>query len=45
MTHMADRGHAALVVMKEGSAPRAENAVGVITRVAIGAAVIEDYRS
>lgn len=45
MTHMADRGHAALLVMKEGSSARAENAVGVITRVAIGAAVVEDYRS
>jgi CIC family chloride channel protein len=45
MTHMADRGHAAVVVMKDGGAPRAENVVGAITRVAIGAAVIEDYRS
>lgn len=45
MTHMADRGQVALVVMKDGYPPRAENVVGVITRVAIGAAVIEDYRS
>jgi len=45
MNRMADHGHTALLVLKDGASPKAENGVGVVTRVAIGAAVIEDYRS
>ena len=45
MNRMADRGHNALLVIKEDERPRAENVIGVITRVAIGAAVVQDYRS
>jgi len=45
ITHMADRNQIAVAVMREGMPPRAENVVGAITRVAIGAAVVEDFHS
>ena len=45
MTNMADRGHAALLVLPEGELPGPENVVGVLTREAIAATVLRDYRS
>ncbi len=45
MNRMADRNQAAVLVLKSGAGPRAENVVGVVTRVAIGAAVVHDFRS
>ncbi len=45
MTHMADRDQIAVVVVKDGKAPRPENVTGAITRVAIGAAVVSDFHS
>ncbi|MFZ1726538.1 MAG: chloride channel protein [Albidovulum sp.] len=45
MTHMADRGHAALLVLPDKTMPRPENVIGVLTRDAIAAAVLRDYRS
>ncbi|APX24267.1 MAG: chloride channel protein [Rhodobacteraceae bacterium] len=45
MTRMADRGHAALLVVPEKSIPRAENVIGVLTREAIADSVLRDYRS
>ena len=45
MTHMADRGHLAVLVIPERRMPRAENVVGVLTRDAIGEVVMRDYRS
>jgi chloride channel protein, CIC family len=45
MTNMADRGHTALLVLPEKTLPRPENVIGVLTRDAIAAAVLRDYRS
>ncbi|MEZ5715088.1 MAG: chloride channel protein [Paracoccaceae bacterium] len=45
MTHMANRGHAALLALPDNSVPRPENVVGVLTRDAIAMSVIRDYRS
>ncbi|MFC2968647.1 chloride channel protein [Acidimangrovimonas pyrenivorans] len=45
MSHMADRGHKAVLVIPEKRMPRAENVVGVLTRDAIGEVVMRDYRS
>ncbi|MGB8623872.1 MAG: chloride channel protein [Paracoccaceae bacterium] len=45
MNRMADREQAGVLVLAADAPPRAENVVGVVTRVAIGAAVVEDYRS
>ncbi len=45
MNRMADRKQAAVLVLKADSGPRAENVIGVVTRVAIGAAVVHDFRS
>jgi CIC family chloride channel protein len=45
MTHMADRNHRALLVVREGHGPRPENVIGVVTRVSIGTAVVGDFRS
>ncbi|WP_109466513.1 chloride channel protein [Albibacillus kandeliae] len=45
MTLMADRDHAALLVLPEKAMPRAENVIGVLTRDAIAASVLRDYRS
>jgi len=42
--HMASRGHEALIVIRKGRHPGAENMIGVVTRSAIGTAVIRDYR-
>ncbi len=45
MTGMADHGHAALLVLPEKTIPRPENVIGVLTRDAIAASVLRDYRS
>ncbi|MWD26956.1 chloride channel protein [Aquicoccus sp. SCR17] len=45
LTNMADRGHAALLVLPSGAMPRPENVVGVLTREAIADSVLRDYRS
>ena len=45
LTSMADRGHAALLVVPDKTIPRPENVVGVLTREAIADSVIRDYRS
>lgn len=45
MTKMADRGHSALLVVPEKTAPRPENVVGVLTREAIADSVLRDFRS
>ena len=45
MTNMADRDHAALLVLPEKTIPRPENVIGVLTRDSIAAAVLRDYRS
>jgi CIC family chloride channel protein len=45
MTHMVDRGHAAVVVSPDRRIPRPENVVGVLTRDAIADAVMRDYRT
>jgi len=45
MTNMADRDHAALLVLPEKALPRPENVVGVLTREGIAASVLRDYRS
>ncbi|GHG95712.1 chloride channel protein [Pseudodonghicola xiamenensis] len=45
MTQMADRNHAALLVIPEKAIPRAENVIGVLTRDAIATSVLRDYRS
>ncbi len=45
MTHMADRDHAALLVVPDGKIARPENVVGVLTREAIATSVLRDYRS
>lgn len=45
MTNMADRGHAALLVLPHHSIPRPENVIGVLTHEAIAASVLRDYRS
>jgi CIC family chloride channel protein len=45
MNRMADREQSAVLVLQEGAGPRAENVVGVITHVAIGRAVVHDFRS
>ncbi|MDK3017969.1 chloride channel protein [Pseudodonghicola flavimaris] len=45
MTQMADRNHAALLVLPEKAIPRAENVIGVLTRDAIATSVLRDYRS
>jgi CIC family chloride channel protein len=45
MTNMADRGHAALLVLPDKTLPRPENVIGVLTRDSIAAAVLRDYRS
>ena len=45
LTNMADRGHAALLVIPAGATPRPENVVGVLTREAIADSVLRDYRS
>ena len=45
MTNMADRDHAALLVLPDKTIPRPENVIGVLTRDSIAAAVLRDYRS
>lgn len=45
MTNMADRDHAALLVLPDKTMPRPENVIGVLTRDSIAAAVLRDYRS
>ena len=45
MTNMADRGHAALLVLPDKTVPRPENVIGVLTRDSIATAVLRDYRS
>lgn len=45
MTNMADRGHAALLVLPAGAMPGADNVVGVLTREAIANSVLRDYQS
>lgn len=45
MTHMANRGHAALLALPDNTLPRPENVVGVLTRDAIATSVIGDYRN
>ena len=45
LQHMADRGHAALLVVPQGGQPRPETVQGVITRDAIAAWVMRDFRS
>ncbi|WP_084667976.1 chloride channel protein [Nioella nitratireducens] len=45
MTRMADRDHAALLVVPDGKIARPENVVGVLTREAIATSVLRDYRS
>lgn len=45
MTRMADRDHAALLVLPAKAIPRPENVIGVLTRDAIAASVLRDYRT
>ncbi|MGO4915541.1 chloride channel protein [Pseudogemmobacter sp. W21_MBD1_M6] len=45
MTHMVDRGHAAVVVSPDRRIPRPENVLGVLTRDTIAEAVMRDYRT
>ncbi|MEH6788227.1 MAG: chloride channel protein [Paracoccus sp. (in: a-proteobacteria)] len=45
MTNMADRDHAALLILPDKTMPRPENVIGVLTRDTIAAAVLRDYRS
>jgi CIC family chloride channel protein len=45
MTKMADRGWQALLVVPNGVRPTPENVIGVLTRDAISAVVLRDYRS
>lgn len=45
MVDMSSRGHIALVVVPKGMSPRAENMVGVVTRIAIADSVLADYRN
>ena len=45
MTNMADRDHAALLIIPDGTMPGPEKVIGVLTRDSIAAAVLRDYRS
>ncbi|MEJ1998023.1 MAG: chloride channel protein [Maritimibacter sp.] len=45
MSKMADRELAALLVVPEGVRPKPENVTGVLTRDAIAAVVLRDYRN
>ncbi len=45
MTHIANRGRRAALVVPDGAAPRARNIVGVLTREAIADTVLRDFRT
>lgn len=45
MTKMSDRGYQALLVLPDGVKPLPENVEGVLTREAIAAIILRDYKS